>query len=249
MQFKDHFSRQARDYARYRPTYPRDLFDFLAIASPDRALAWDCATGNGQVALKLADHFTRIHASDASALQIENAFHHERIDYFVSPAESTPLASGTIDLVTVGQAIHWFDCERFFTEARRVLRPGGTLAFWTYGSYEVVNAPPELKAILLAFDALVAPFWPPEIHLVADRYRSILFPFEEFQAPEFTMAVEWTAEQLIGCLGTWSATQRFIDERGSGAIEATYRRITDGWGSPDGLQSIHWPIYLRIGRS
>src|SRR5258708_26057814 len=119
--FKDHFSHKAPDYARYRASHPAALFEFLAVLVPRRELAWDVGTGNGQAAVELANYFGRVVASDASAAQIESATTHARITYKVMPAEHTDLADASVDLITVAQALHWFDFDRFYREAERVL--------------------------------------------------------------------------------------------------------------------------------
>ena len=69
----DHFSAHAQNYARFRPTYPTELFAWLASQSPGHRLAWDCGTGNGQAALGLADHFVHVHATDLSPQQLAQA--------------------------------------------------------------------------------------------------------------------------------------------------------------------------------
>lgn len=123
MSFRDHFSQLAHDYARYRPQYPADLFEYLASLAPARRLAWDCGAGNGQAALQLAQYFDRVYATDASPEQIDHAYQHEKIEYRVEQAERASLASGSVDLVTVAVAVHWFDLDVFYQEVRRVLKP------------------------------------------------------------------------------------------------------------------------------
>ena len=126
--FKDHFSKQAADYATFRPRYPQKLFEYLGSIAPSRRLAWDCGTGNGQAAVGLASTFHRVIATDASEKQIANAQQHERIDYRVASAEDSGIQSEMIDLIMVAQALHWFDLDRFYDEARRVLKRDGVLA-------------------------------------------------------------------------------------------------------------------------
>src|SRR5215468_10618516 len=118
MSFKDHFSKQAAGYAKFRPRYPQELFDFLGSIAPSRQLAWDCATGNGQAAVGLASALAQIIGTDASEKQIANAQSYERVEYRVAPAENSGIESETIDLIMVAQALHWFDRDRFYTEAR-----------------------------------------------------------------------------------------------------------------------------------
>src|ERR1700712_181091 len=171
MSFKDHFSGHAAVYASFRPTYPAALFDFVLSLTPGRALAWDCATGNGQAALGLADAFEHVIATDASAAQLEHALAHPKIEYRQAPAEDSGLAAGSVDLITVATALHWFDFDRFYAEARRVLAPGGALAAWAYNLPRVT---PEVSALIdhLARE-VVGTYWPPERKWVDDDYHDV----------------------------------------------------------------------------
>src|SRR6266568_6165743 len=181
MRFPDHFSGVSAGYAAFRPRYPDALFDFLADAAPARDAAWDCATGNGQAAIGLAHHFPRVIATDASEAQIAHATPDPRVTYRVAPAEASGLDDRSVDLVTAAQALHWFDRPKFWAEARRVLRPRGVVAVWTYLLFEIA---PEIDAIIREFYSdVVGPFWPPERHITEERYRTIEFPFAEFAAP------------------------------------------------------------------
>ena len=98
MNFEDHFSDRAAQYAEYRPLYPEALFDFVAGLTPNHRVALDCGTGNGQAATGLANHFERVIATDASAQQIRNASTHPRIEYRVAPAEASGLPDGSVSL-------------------------------------------------------------------------------------------------------------------------------------------------------
>jgi SAM-dependent methyltransferase len=170
----DHFSAHAAHYARHRPSYPPELFAWLAAQSPARELAWDCATGNGQAALALAEHFQRVHATDFSAEQLAQATPHPRVGYLQAPAEASGLAAQSCDLVTVAQALHWFCHERFFAEVRRVLKPGGLFAAWTY---TLLHGDPELTEIVRDYSTnTVGAWWPPERRWVDLGYRGMPFP-------------------------------------------------------------------------
>lgn len=244
MTFKDYFSRQSADYARFRPRYPDELIKYLSELVENRETAWDCATGNGQVATALSRYFERVYASDGSQAQISNAELDEKVEYFISVAESTPLPSGSIDLIAVAQAFHWFEAERFFTEAKRVLKPGGIIALWCYDYFQLPDADEALIASFTEFVEAIEPFWPPERQIVKDAYRSIAFPFEEILTPGFFMEVRWTAEQTIGYLCTWSALQRYLDRRGEKEIAPLLQRLETGWGE---CQRIRWSLPLRVG--
>jgi SAM-dependent methyltransferase len=248
MSFKDYFSQQSSDYAKYRPTYPEALFTYLADIAPNRQIAWDCATGNGQVAVSLAGYFQHIYATDASTKQIANAFPHNRVIYTVAVAEASGLADRSIDLLTVGQALHWFDLDRFYAEAKRVLKLQGVIAVWCYGLFTVADMACQLHQVLQDFHQEIEPFWPPERKLVQECYRTIPFPFTELELPNFTMTATWSLDNTIGYLSTWSATQRFIARYGVEAMALGVDKIKRAWGNPERVIEIRWPIHIRVGR-
>ncbi|BDA66326.1 Methyltransferase type 11 [Calothrix sp. PCC 7716] len=249
MSFKDYFSKHAREYVRYRPLYPEELFKYLSGLVQSHELAWDCGTGNGQVAQGLVKYFSSVYASDASSEQIANALKNKRIKYFVTRAESTSLPSSSIDLITVGQAFHWFDFNRFYNEANRVLKAEGVLAIWCYGFFNILDASEELQDSFLVFYDRIKSFWPPERQLVDDRYLTVPFPLVEIETPIFSMTAEWEVNELIGYLRTWSATQRCIASEGEEYILRLFGRISELWEiSENSRRTVQWPIYLRVGR-
>lgn len=246
-QFKDHFSAHAGEYAKYRPHYPAALFAKLAAVAPGRNLAWDCATGNGQAALALAEHFDRIIATDASAEQIGHAVPHAKIDYRVAAAERSALTSESADLITVGQALHWFDLANFYAEAKRVLKPQGVIAAWCYSS-RITSA--EIDAVIDRFyHDIVGPYWPPERALVDDGYRALEFPFEPIAFGDFQAAVEWNLEGLLGYLGTWSASRRYLAQKQSDPRDEIESDLRAAWGDVNIRRRIAWPLHLLVGRN
>jgi ubiquinone/menaquinone biosynthesis C-methylase UbiE len=245
--FKDHFSRQSNHYAAHRPGYPAELYDWLARQARGHERVWDCATGSGQAAIGLVNHFTNVVASDASAAQIRNRLAHERIDYLVALAEAAPLANRTCDLVSVAQAVHWFDFERFYPEVRRVLRPGGVIAVWTYTTFTLT---PAVDAVVSEFyEHVVGAYWPPERRLVEEAYRTLPFPFAEIPAPGFRYECAWTLEQVMGYLASWSAVQRYKQAEGSDPLTPLRPALERAWPGPPGEAcKMVWPIYARAGR-
>ncbi|HYW91457.1 MAG TPA: class I SAM-dependent methyltransferase [Gammaproteobacteria bacterium] len=246
--FGDHFSAQAPDYARYRPGYPESLFRFLAEVAPGRDTAWDCGTGSGQAALPLAAYFDQVIATDASERQLAQAPAHPRVRYRAAPAEGSGLAGHSVDLVTVAQALHWFDRDRFYAEARRVLRAGGVVAAWSYLLAQV-DAPIDRE--LAAFHAdLLGPFWPPERVHVDRGYADLEFPFEPLAAPALEMAERWDLERYLGYLGTWSAVRRYREARGEDPVaQHLAPRVGTLWGEPKRHRTVRWPLRLLVGRA
>jgi SAM-dependent methyltransferase len=244
--FKDHFSSLARSYARHRPTYPKELFAFLAGLAPARDLAWDCATGNGQAARELAPYFRRVVATDASAEQIAHAAPGPGVEYRVAPAEASGLDNESVDLVTVAQAAHWFDLPRFSAEARRVLKPGGAVGIWTYN---LLVAGPGVDPLIeeLYFHRL-AGYWPPERKHVDEGYRSLDFGFDEMPAPPFRMTLWWDLEDVLAYLATWSGAARFREKVGRDPVAEFRPRFEAAWGDPKAAREIVWPLVLYAGR-
>jgi SAM-dependent methyltransferase len=245
MTFKDHFSKQAAGYAKFRPRYPQELFDYLGSIAPSRQLAWDCGTGNGQAAVGLASVFDHVIAIDGSEKQIANAQSHGRVEYRVAPAENSGIGSETIDLIMVAQALHWFDLDRFYAEARRVLKTDGVLAA---SAYNLLHIEPAVDAIVNRYyHEVVGPFWPPERELV-EQFANISFPFDEIDAPQFEMTVRWNLDHLLGYLRTWSSTQRFIEAKGSNPLEQIMDELRSAWGKREQTRSVTWPLIVRVAR-
>lgn len=245
MQFADHFSSQAAEYARFRPVYPPALFAWLASIAPARTLAWDCATGSGQAAGALAAHFERVVASDASAAQLARAVAHPRIGYCVAAAEAPPPAARGADLVTVAQALHWFDLDRFYPALHATLRPGGVVAVWGYGLMQIAT---EIDAVVNRYyHEIVGPYWPPERRHIENGYRDLPFPFAAIRTPSFDMTAAWTVEALLGYLDTWSASRRYLAAHGRHPLERVEGELRAVWG-PVGQRTVTWPLFLRVGR-
>ena len=247
--FKDLFSKQSTDYAKFRPLYPAELYDYLAGLVAERKLAWDCGTGNGQAAVELASRFERVLATDPSQKQIQSAEPRANIVYSVASAESSGLPSASagqgVDLVTVAQALHWFKHDEFSREVKRVVRPGGVLAVWSYGLMEIS---PEVDFQVLHFYRdLLGPYWEPERRLVEEGYKSVRIPFEELKTPAFFMKADWTFEHLIGYLRTWSALQTCIVKTGEDPLEKMALRLKAAWGR-ETHRPVIWPLSVRVFR-
>ncbi len=247
------FSTVAREYANFRPGYPPELFAWFARTCTSRDAAWDCGCGSGQASIALAGHFAQVIATDVSSAQIAEATPHPAVIYRVAPAEHSGLADSSVDLVTVAQALHWFDVEAFYAEARRVMRPRALLAAWTYP--RPVFDDPELDRVFLDFYAnVVGPYWPPERRHVEAHYRTLPAPpaelgFEEIPCPEFALQLRWGFEQVIGYVGSWSATARYRKQKGTDPVPLLRQALAPLWsGSATSTAVLRMPLVLRVAR-
>jgi SAM-dependent methyltransferase len=244
MDFKDHFSRHAELYRRYRPSYPDAVFAWLASLTPGRALALDVGTGNGQAAVKLADHFDHVLATDASAAQVEAATPHTKVDYRVARAEDSGLADSSVDLVLAAQAFHWFDFDAFFAECRRVVRPGGVVAALTYFHPTIT---PTVDAVLADYIAHVRADWPPERRFVDARYTNVPWPFDEVKVPSFEMTLDLDLDGFLGYLATWSAAQRYRERTSEDPRASFIAPFSEAWGDPHRPNLVRFPLGGRVG--
>ncbi|MBF2026141.1 MAG: class I SAM-dependent methyltransferase [Oscillatoriales cyanobacterium C42_A2020_001] len=248
MTFKDYFSNHADIYAQHRPAYPSELFDYLSCLVDRHHVAWDCATGNGQVAVGLAPYFNQVYATDASAQQLAHAIAHPQVMYSVATAEQTFLADQSVDLVTVGLALHWFNQELFYQEVRRVLQPHGAIAVWCYTDVELPTASPTLRDRLADFRQLVYPYFAPEIEYIWNRYETLSFPFVELETLQFLMTANWTIDHFIGYLQSLSGTQRYREQHGSEKLNDLAHPLIAAWQDSATVLPVEWTIHLRAGK-
>ena len=242
---KDNFSSRSDQYAQFRPTYPDALFDYLLSIVPATDSAWDCGTGNGQVAHRLAAKFATVYATDISRQQMDNAVVLPNIHYSVQSAEKTDFSDSSFDLITVAQAIHWFDFDAFYKEVSRTVRSGGVLAVI---GYNLIRISPAIDAVVDRFYRdVVGPYWDKERRYIDEGYRTIPFPFDEIKTPSFKNAFTWTLDHLIGYIGTWSAVKHYEKKNGSGPVELIRDELRQAWGEV-GSRAVDFPMLLRVAR-
>lgn len=241
----DNFSSGSDNYALFRPSSPVEVFDFLYANTPRFGHAWDCGTGNGQVASVLARKFLQVTATDISEKQIAQAPGLPNIRYAVERAEQTSIPSSTVDLVTVAQAIHWFDFEAFYEEVRRVCRPGALIAAWTYAGIGVTK---EIDGVVeKLYQDITGAYWDKERRYVDDCYKSIPFPFEEIATPVFGIVQDMTQQQLMGYLRTWSGVKHYEEAVGTDPVSLIADELSAAWGNV-ATRKTHRPVYMRAGR-
>lgn len=247
--FKDHFSGVAHGYAMFRPRYRPQLAEDLAALCPQHRLAWDAGCGSGQFSALLPAQFTQVVATDASAEQVAAATPHPQIAYRAARAEASGLADGSVDLITVAQAAHWFDLPAFYAECARVAAPGCVLALITYAH---MRLPEALMPLFWHFyaDAL-GPFWPPDRQHVEKGYATLPFPFESLPLPPQTLEAVWTIDQVLGYIDTWSAVRGLLKAGGDGRLQTFKTDFRQAWSDTVGAGTsltLDWPVTVRVGR-
>lgn len=245
MEKKDYFSGHSKVYAAFRPTYPTALYEFIFKHLAGKSCAWDCATGNGQVARHLSDHFASVYATDISQQQIDQAIHTKNIFYSVGSAEDTPFKENQFDLITVAQALHWFNADAFYKEVRRVGKANSLLAVW---GYALLTIEPAIDEMFMDFyKNTTGPYWDEARKLVENQYRDIPFPFEQITCPEFTIKVGWTLDQFAGYLTSWSATQKYIRMQGHNPVGKFTITLKTVWKA-DEVKTVAFPLFMKLGR-
>jgi ubiquinone/menaquinone biosynthesis C-methylase UbiE len=244
MKFKDLFSKQAEQYAKYRPQYPAELYKFLSSLVASHERAWDCATGNGQAAVHLAEYFDEVIATDASAEQIKHAMPHPKVHYYTAPAENSGVENNSCDLITVATAIHWLDLDAFYKEVKRVAKQNAVIAAWVYSGHMI--EPGIDKFLEEFFNRDVAPHWDPGIQKAIDFEEAIYFPFERIQTPQFNIEYSWTAGNFLNYLLTWSSIQTAMKASGKNIIENIEADLKQLWG--EDKRKITWKLSIKTGR-
>jgi SAM-dependent methyltransferase len=242
---KDNFSTQSSLYAQFRPQYPAVLFDWLYQHVSHFDAAWDCGTGNGQVAQILSSRFRDVFATDISEKQISKAPVLPNVRYAVEGAEQCGAADAAFDLIVVAQAVHWFDFDRFYAEVRRTLRPDGLLALIGYGLLRIDAA---VDPVLDHFyTRVIGPYWDAERKHVDAQYQSIPFPFEEIETPLYWMEFSWSFGHFVGYLNTWSAVQHYIRQHGENPVEKWVHSFGEVWGQEEEVKTVRFPVFIRAG--
>lgn len=240
------FSRQADAYRASRPTYDPQLFAWLASLAPRTDLVWDCGCGSGQASADLARYFQRVVATDVNPAPLARAIPAPNIEYRCEPAETTSLASGSVDLTVVAQALHWFKLDGFCAEVRRVSRPGALLAALTYN---LMETDPALDALVhTLYHDVLGQYWAAERKHVESSYRTLAFPFQRIPTPAMTLRANWNLTRFLGYLESWSALTTYRQRTGTDPLKALKSELARCWGDPEQIKTIHWPLTILLGR-
>lgn len=244
----DHFSSTSKEYSFSRPMYPDALYKYLSDITPNKDTTWDCATGNGQAAIGLCRYFKNVIASDASKGQLDYKFNRDNIHYEMFPAEKADISDNRIDLITVAQAAHWFDLDKFYSEVTRVGKSNGILAIWSYGMHQIDNDIDKISAKLNVNGDILGKYWPKETNYVKDDYKTIPFPFKEIIPPKFEMNVCWSLDDLVSYMQTWSAVKRFSTEKKFNPLTLVIDELEKLWGKHEDQKIVKWDINIRVGK-
>ena len=244
--FPDHFSSNASKYALARPTYPPALAQWLAEKSPRSGTVWEAGCGSGQLTTSLADYFSQVIATDASAQQLAQAPAHDHITYRCVAAEAFEAAPQSIDAAVVAQAVHWFDLPAYYQAVSRVLVPGGLVALICYGRFKISQ---EIDILTHQFHQLdLAQAWPAQRRHVDENYANLDFPFARLLAPNLAITQDWDLRQLLDYIETWSALRTLEKNGHYGRYESFCEKLTAAWGNPTTARRIRWPLTVLAGR-
>ncbi len=245
-QYIKHFADQPNNYLRFRPSYPKQLFEYLSTLVNKHELAWDAGTGNGQVAVDLSHYFHEVIATDISQEQLNVAISAKNIHYICCPSEHTTLKNNSVDLITISQALHWFNLDKFYQEVKRVGKPEGIISAWCY-SLGTVNVNIDSVIKKLYFDILGTKFWPKERFYIDEKYQTIPFPFKQIKVPQFEVQKNFNFEEFIGYLNTWSAVKEYQKRHLTNPIDLIFRDLALAWGNPQITNKMCWPLHLLVG--
>jgi ubiquinone/menaquinone biosynthesis C-methylase UbiE len=225
------FSTGSDNYLKYRPKYPKELYDYIVHQCILHDSVWDCACGNGQVAADISDYFSNVEASDIAESQIENAIKIDNVHYTVQDSENTTFPDNAFDAICIAQALHWFPTEKFFREVKRVLKPSGKFFCWGYSFFMVEKAIDTLiQENLLSF---IDPFWADGNRVLHHEYDQVHFPFSYKNKTNYTMIESWNLELLCGYIATWSAVKLYNEHHSTSIVKNLFDVLVKYWGKDE----------------
>ncbi|MBV9575751.1 MAG: class I SAM-dependent methyltransferase [Gammaproteobacteria bacterium] len=247
MRYINHFGEKSREYLQFRPTYPHELYQYLTKLAVEHHYAWDCGTGNGQAAVELATYFQQVIGTDVNQAQLEVAVKKSNIRYVCCAAEATQIENNTVNLISIAQALHWFNFDGFYREVRRVAKSDCIIAAWCY-SLGSINKKIDTIIKKLYNEILGDEYWPPERRYIDNAYHTIPFPFAKIVSPYFTMEKEMQFSDLIGYLHTWSAIKAYQKKNQTNPVDLLEADLKTAWGDITHKHIMHWPLHLLVGK-
>jgi len=242
---KDLFSKQAKSYARFRPHYPEELFELILSEVQSKEILWDCGTGNGQAAVYLSNYFKKVYASDISINQLKEAEKKNNIHYTLQEAEKTNFPDKYFDLITVAQAVHWFDLTKFYEEVNRVGSLHSVIAIWGYGLFRIEAKIDEI--IDDFYFNIIGNFWDKGRVHIDSAYDKITFPFENVISHTIDLKTIMDLSELQGYLNSWSAVQKFKRVNQNNPVRPLILSLSNLWKEKE-RKLLHQPLFLKMGK-
>lgn len=253
------FDKQAEVYLDARPNYPAQWYSMLADRTLFHSRAWDVGTGNGQAAIAVAEHYEKVIGTDVSEAQLKCATQHPRVQYIQTPLSlsndeliSLIGGEGSADLVTVAQAVHWFDLPNFYSIVTRLLRkPGGLFAVWGYNDIVVS---PAFDPVMKRFHDTTLPYWNQNIKYIFDAYKTLPFPFQdvglgcEGKPLQLDIPKQLSFEGFIRMLKSWSAVMTAKENGVDLLPEEMVKDFETAWGGPDLVRSVTYKAFMLAGK-
>ncbi|KJE89493.1 hypothetical protein CAOG_00954 [Capsaspora owczarzaki ATCC 30864] len=241
-------------YAAFRPVYPaalyHELLEFMGTQKPGFAI--DVACGSGQLTSMLASHFQQVLAFDVSEEQIKSAAAAPNINYTVGSADAIPAQTNTADVVTVAQAMHWFDLPKFYAEVDRVLKPGGTLAVIGYGNCKLANQEAN-KVIQQFYSGTLKPYWSDRRFWLDNEYADVKLPYEDRARWDGAIVLRYSLEGILGYLSSWSGYHTYLKQNPTLpdpliAVKADLLRAYATSSTTDVEVDLTWPLFMLLGK-
>lgn len=238
------FGKAAELYHRYRPGISLNSAKMIAAITPGHDLALDVATGTGQVAARLLPHFSHVIGIDHDPRLIAEALRHSTVDYRVGNALQLRVDSGSVDLLTVGNALHWFDQAAFWKEVERVLKPGGVLAVLQHkrtftGSKEFD------ELVEKDLGEILRPYGDPRMCAGRKNFEMTRLPFPSGPAVRDFVAFTWALTDFKDYLGTMSQNILYREVHGEPPTKSLDDRLSEAWGEEVPTRRVVFPYLLR----
>ena len=226
---KDYFGydKQSESYDAFRPKYPNDLISKLASLALNKKVALDVGTGTGILAYPLSLVFDKIIAIDSSEKQLkipqEKYSHISKMIFKIGDAHKLIDSlehNEKVDLITVGQAFHWFDKDLFLSSCKSVLNTDGVVALCGYNMFKIINNS-ELQEVVDIFYNKVKPYFKCNRTTLELEYQDIDFDGLKQEHFNYEYRKESELESLLNYLDTFSAYRLYKEmfEKENGYID------------------------------
>lgn len=184
------FKTQGINYDKFRPRYPPSFIERCLSSIKHKNRYLDVATGTGQLLFAIAPHFLQsrgvdisknmLEAAEKARLTFQDKHPNVHVELGKEEVMNIPVPEQKYDLITVGQAIHFFPGEAPLLKLRSLLAEGGNLTVFGYVVKEVLSKNPQEDVIFNNFYAKIKPLFPidrDDLHtFLGDQQK---YPFEK----------------------------------------------------------------------